>query len=1221
MRSRRPPHECVIAQHKGETLITLLRGRLHQRPRERANRRKEINKKTRAWEVNCAGQRNYNHAVHQVWRPATKRISLAADGSLISDGSACVMARGTARRVRIIGAGDLGALIERLQVNEAITLGALRSGLDDPVEVVTKRKLDGAPNVIARTGAYVVYRKGQPALALFDFDSKGMPDDVAATLRQTGGFWSASLTVLPELQTAAHVTRRSTSAGLFRADTGMELPGSDGVHIYVAVRDGTDIERSLKTLHERCWLAGLGWMTVGAGGQLLERSIIDRMVGAPERLVFEGGPILEPPLQQDKESRRPIAVEGDALDTLAACPPLTIVETARLRELKAKWSYRLAGESAKARAAFIAKQAKHLAEAKGISLEQARQTVARQCGGVLLPDVVLPFDDADFAGCTVAGVIADPDRFEGATLADPLEGVEYGTCKARVMRRADGSLWVHSFAHGRTIYELKLDAAAVRTAIERASKEAVVKLFVELVMTADLNAAETEELRNVVVEKSGLNRRTITDTLKAARRQRAAQQAQQERERRLAERRDPRPQIKVPPDDAPWLPQVEVINEILGRSTAAEPPMRDIDGVATWARKLSLPGLHAFTDANETETVSKLPAPEQWLLQRMNEIQAAEMIERHIDYVDEDDRSVHLPTNFVRHYITRDDGVLPTVVGIATLPLVLADGSLLAPQGLDRARGIIFKISNELRAALPKREDCNDAAVKKAMEFLCDEWQCDVATDFVGKCTLIALDLTMIERSLLPDRPAFWVIAGKRGGGKTTTLQMFIMAATGERAAAAAWSMDEEERRKALLAYFLSGVAYILWDNIGRGSQISCPHIERSCTSAYYSDRRLGFSEMVTTAAASIHLFTGNNVGPKGDLASRSLRVRLVTDRPDPENREFRHPDPVGWTETHRAEILRALYTILLGNPTLSKTNVEMKTRFKVWWRLVGSAVEHAAQLVKEENADLVKRETVDRETREKMDRMAVQDVDFKSLFLSQEEDDEDSASLADALDVMRRRWVELKASDITNSINKQDATSDLDEKTLRERNHDSAVLRDFLYGNVQAGFVATPKSVAKRLQAHIDEPVRHGGRILVLRTWPDRKDVAHYYVHDVTETGGEVTAAPPPPPPRPKPRPAAPVVEPITAEEMDELKRRGFSGNDLFDMNPKRAREIIADPRYERLNERFAVGAKTAEPCLHCLESRARMITFVDRCGRQQTVALHLKCAPIYYEEDDGIE
>jgi len=36
--------------------------------------------------------------------------------------------------------------------------------------------------------------------------------------------------------------------------------------------------------------------------------------------------------------------------------------------------------------------------------------------------VVLPFDDDDLAGCTVADVLADPERFEGATLADPIEG-------------------------------------------------------------------------------------------------------------------------------------------------------------------------------------------------------------------------------------------------------------------------------------------------------------------------------------------------------------------------------------------------------------------------------------------------------------------------------------------------------------------------------------------------------------------------------------------------------------------------------------------------------------------------------------------------------------------------------------------------------------------------------------------------------------------------------
>jgi hypothetical protein len=280
------------------------------------------------------------------------------------------------------------------------------------------------------------------------------------------------------------------------------------------------------------------------------------------------------------------------------------------------------------------------------------------------------------------------------------------------------------------------------------------------------------------------------------------------------------------------------------------------------------------------------------------------------------------------------------------------------------------------------------------MKFLCDDWLCDVATDYAGKCTLIAAALSIIERSLMPDRPCFFVTAGRRGGGKTTTLIMLIMAVTGIWPAAAAWSTNEEERRKALLSYFLYGVAYILWDNIARGAQISCPHIEKSCTSAFYSDRRLGVSEMVATAASVIQFFTGNNIGPRGDLASRSLQVRLVVDRTDPENRTFQHPDPVGWTEDNRAEILQALYTVLLGNPMLKQPrDAAGSTRFKMWYRHVGSAVEYAARLVKKEATDPVKRETVDQETREKMDRIAAQqDVNFQKLFLVQEaESDDDS--------------------------------------------------------------------------------------------------------------------------------------------------------------------------------------------------------------------------------------
>ena len=91
-----------------------------------------------------------------------------------------------------------------------------------------------------------------------------------------------------------------------RGDTGEQLKGSNGLHGYIIAQDGADAVRFLKTLHARCWLHGLGWLVVSSSGQLLERSIVDRTVGAAERLVFEGPPVLEPPLKQDAASRRPV---------------------------------------------------------------------------------------------------------------------------------------------------------------------------------------------------------------------------------------------------------------------------------------------------------------------------------------------------------------------------------------------------------------------------------------------------------------------------------------------------------------------------------------------------------------------------------------------------------------------------------------------------------------------------------------------------------------------------------------------------------------------------------------------------------------------------------------------------------------------------------------------------------------------------------------------------
>jgi len=348
--------------------------------------------------------------------PLTKRISLAPDGSLRSDGSQCVMACGTARRLPIPDMSKLAAAIAGLGSHEALTLGALRADLPEQVEIVTKRHLDklngtDRPDIIARTGDYIDFQPGQPALALLDFDAKGMPPQVAAKLEALGDFWSALTAVRPDLASVARVTRRSTSAGLFRSDSHADLPGSNGMHVFIAVKDGGDIDRFLKTLHARCWLSGLGWLMIGAGGQLLERSIVDRVVGAPERLVFEGPPILDSRLGQDAKSRRPMAIEGVALDTLIACPSLSIVEQAKYREARANEEARLAPAIAKAKSEFITRQSRRLVDKTGMEIGRARRIVERQCSGVLLPDFILPFDDAELNGSTVADVMADPGRF------------------------------------------------------------------------------------------------------------------------------------------------------------------------------------------------------------------------------------------------------------------------------------------------------------------------------------------------------------------------------------------------------------------------------------------------------------------------------------------------------------------------------------------------------------------------------------------------------------------------------------------------------------------------------------------------------------------------------------------------------------------------------------------------------------------------------------------
>ena len=1013
--------------------------------------------------------------ITKIGGPLTKHIGLAPDGSLKSDGSSCVMPRGMARRVQIPGVAHLARLIETLRSDQAIALGRLRPGLAGEVAVVTKRKLNGVDGaVIARSREFVAFASGSPGYVLLDFDSKAMPEDVRERVFRAGGFWDALVAVVPELAGVARLVRASTSAGLRRRDTGETVPGSDGVHVYVEVADVSDSSRFLKALHQRCWLEGLGWYMVGRGGQLLERSIIDRMVGDPERLCFEGAPVLDPRLEQDAEARRPHAIEGFALDTLAVCPPLTPTEETRLGTLRARARRNLADEAARAREKFIAEGAEEIVRRKGVSRNAAQATMRKWCEGVLLPDVVLPFDDPELEGKTVSDVLADPAAFEGEVLADPLEGIEYGRGKAIVMRRPDGTLWIHSFAHGLTVYEMRLDATAVRLAIEKADAGEAARVLIDLLMRAEVDLVEEEALIRLAGKRSGGGMRTVQRELKAAREAQAKAERAAARERRRALRDDQRPLMEAPDADAEYLPVMEALNGVLGASAEAMPPARNLEGCLARPRMMASHDCHAFATANEYEPgEDSEEAPPSWRIHALSIPETAELIERYVEFTRRD-RTVHLEQSFVIHYRQRDDGALPVLAAVASLPFVSADGDLVHTEGLDRKRGIAFFVDQAILAKLPRREQCDRHAVAGAMRFLLDEWLVDVAADLSGKCTLIALALSFIERLILNERPAFWVVAGRRSAGKTTTLKMLFEVLTAQITIAMSWSPLQEERRKALHSYLIGGAAYILYDNIPRGSGISCPHIERALTSKYYEDRRLGASETVRTAATTLICFTGNNVGPKGDLASRSLTVRLEVNRADPENRRFKHPDPLGWTQAHRGEILRALYTVLLGNPALDlPRDAPMPTRFKLWQRVVGSAIEHAVKCVTWTDPDRGELPPFEQlESR----------VSFASMFLDQEDDEEDAATLGDFL-------VAAGEFAAQHGGKKSKSAAVFDHLTKFGGAPTAITMRAFLFPKDATDAAINAVAIGLRLKARVDQVVRCGECEIVLRSDKDPDD------------------------------------------------------------------------------------------------------------------------------------
>jgi 5S rRNA maturation endonuclease (ribonuclease M5) len=541
----------------------------------------------------------------------------------------------------------------------------------------------------------------------------------------------------------------------------------------------------------------------------------------------------------------------------------------------------------------------------------------------------------------------------------------------------------------------------------------------------------------------------------------------------LLERAEAAPSCKrvqeyAPSKVAPITPVMALLDNRL-LTDEDEPPMRDVNGCPVEVRDRRpisslLHELVAEPDPDSTADEIPLPAPSLPLLTTHDETSLAILVERYVDFFVTKDQgenkpplkiSVALNSAFVKHYSRYRDSTLPVVHAVATMPLILPSGRLLTADGLDREHGIVFRIDPALAALIPKPSDIMKEDIQRAMKFLLDDWLVDVSADFEGKCVLLALALSIIERAVLPERPVYFATAPKRAGGKTYALNMISLATTGRKAPAAAWSGSEEERRKVMLPILADGIPVFVWDNIEVGSALSSPTIEKVCTSSTYQDRILGVSKILTVPTSTIMAFTGNNIAPKGDLASRTLETRISVDRPDPENREFKHPFAFDWTLARRGAILEALYTVLLSNPQLGQALPKDRdtTRFKPWWMLIGSALEHAAEQYGRTLA-------------------------FGSLFAAVEADDTDAAGNVEVLEALYVEYCGewFRAAKVLECVTQSIPDDAPPEMRMRRR-----TLANYF---VQDGRSVSNEGVSRKLKALVDAPylLPDNGKIKLVR-------------------------------------------------------------------------------------------------------------------------------------------
>jgi hypothetical protein len=307
--------------------------------------------------------------------PLTKIFDRTADSFEVK---ACAsMYNGYAEVVTLSSLSALPQFISSLTSKQAIGLGGnLRKSLAaiaNKIEICTKKH--PRPGAITRTRNYFDWAHGAQLICL-DYDPPAgaralTPQEIRKKLIQYHRSFAA----------VGMVILGSVSAGVRCVEDPETGERRGGLHIYLVLTRGSDVDTLKEALAALSWLNGDGFVKVSASGALLPRCLFDLSVFDPSRLFFEAEPIVGPGLI--KPEREVVVFDGDMLDMQELSMP-SAAELERVRNMI---------ESAKqvqAEAAGIQRKT-HLKKVeaeligKGVPSKVAREQIKRLQDGAIYP--------------------------------------------------------------------------------------------------------------------------------------------------------------------------------------------------------------------------------------------------------------------------------------------------------------------------------------------------------------------------------------------------------------------------------------------------------------------------------------------------------------------------------------------------------------------------------------------------------------------------------------------------------------------------------------------------------------------------------------------------------------------------------------------------------------------------------------------------------------------